>query len=128
MRPVFAALKKLADADFKWDSFADRRIEEWRAIKNSAQAGESSAADRIVCDFYSRPGHRVDKCWMNLANPHNRLQDLKNGGNGRAEKKFPTVNRPRRLVSLSRRAASLRASIVPPWLEETNSRLRNQKP
>ena len=86
MRPVISAIKTLADGDVKWDGVAERLIEEWRSIKNGAHAGESSAAGRVVCDFCSRPGHTAGKCWINPANPQNRLKALKKGGNGRADK------------------------------------------
>ena len=95
MRPVIAALKKLADADVKWDSVANSLIEEWRAIKKSAQAGESSVNFKIVCDICNRPGNRMDKCWINPANPHNRLQALKKTEAMAVQKKtFPTMSLP----------------------------------
>ena len=79
MRAVVAAIKTLADKDVMWDVVSERLIEEWRGLKKTIRTGESSATARgkKVCDFCSRPGHSAGKCWINPANPHNRLKALR---------------------------------------------------
>ena len=102
MRAAVAAMKTLADADVKWDTVAERLIEEWRGLKNTMQTGESSATakGKKVCDFCSRPGHTADKCWINPANPNNRLKALRNAGSDSKDKsesdeEFPAVRTER---------------------------------
>ena len=82
MRAVVAAIKTLADANVKWDTVAERLIEEWRGLKKTMQTEESSATanGKKVCDFCSRPGHPADKCWINPANTNSRLKALRNAG------------------------------------------------
>ena len=83
MRAVVAAIKTLADQDVKWDTVAERLIEEWRGLKKTIRTGESSATakGKRECEFCSRPGHTADNCWINPANPHNRLNALRRAGN-----------------------------------------------
>ena len=83
MSAVSAAIKTLADDDVRWDTVAERLIEEWRGLNKSLKTGESSAAaeGKKVCDFCSRPGHTADKCWINPGNPNNRLKALRGAGN-----------------------------------------------
>ena len=87
MRAVVAAIKTLADQDVKWDTVAERLIEEWRGLKKTIRTGESSATakGKRECDFCSRPGHTADNCWINPANPHNRLNALRRAGNDQKE-------------------------------------------
>lgn len=82
MNPVMAAIKTLSDPHVKWESVSERLVEQWRGHKKSVSSGQSSASVRTKYDFCSRPGHTAQNCWINLANPNNRLKVLKKGGPG----------------------------------------------
>lgn len=84
LRAVSAAIKTLADDDVKWDTVAERLIEECAALKKASHAPHSSAAakgkGKKLCSFCSRPGHVAKNCWINPANPNNRLKALHKAG------------------------------------------------
>ena len=117
IRAVAAAIKTLADADVKWDTVAERLIEEWRGLKKTMQTGESSstAKGKKVCDFCSRLGHPADKCWVNPANPNIRLKALRNTGSDSKDKNESDEESPPFVRSGTRRARR-RVRIVLRWL------------
>lgn len=77
LKPVVAAIKTLSDNDATWETISERLIDECRGFGKTVQLGESSTAASANCNFCSKRGHRAEKCWINPANPNNRLKALR---------------------------------------------------
>ena len=74
LRPATTAIKTLAENDLKWETVAERLIEEAKGLKE-ALYGESSraAVTNSVCGICRKTGHETDRCWLNPLNPDNKL-------------------------------------------------------
>lgn len=63
------------EKDTNWESVLERLIEECRGL--SFVHKEDSKVAKNSCTDCNRPGHRATYCWINPANPNNRLDLLR---------------------------------------------------